>query len=289
MPMWVNFGCSLTARQSYEDNPQTILKTFGRTAPNYYQLTTEFGTLKVTEEHPLWKQGIGWTEAQYLKVDDVVASADGDVLILDNKKVDEPLQVYNFSVENTPSYFAGVGKLWVHNSKCEFEFIDGVRYIKSTIESYNGKNKVLNNPTPSTIYKVNGRHTYKTDKYGRPESVQSKVELKDLDTTARNYYQQCKIGKCGIDGDEGGHLIATKLGGPGEAINLVPQNFNLNRGEWKKLENEWGKAAVDGKKVDIDIQLKYTGDNKRPDSFEVRYVIDGIPQPPRVFQNQPGG
>ena len=106
------------ARLTYQDKPQTIEKTFGRTAKHYYQLTTEFETIKVTEEHPIWKQGRGWTEAQYLKVDDVVASADGDVLILDNKKVDKPIEVYNFAVENTPSYFAGAGKLWVHNAKC---------------------------------------------------------------------------------------------------------------------------------------------------------------------------
>ena len=107
------------ARLSYQDKPQTIEKTFGRTAPSYYQLTTEFGTINVTEEHPIWKQSRGWTEVQYLKVDDIVASADGDVLVLDNKKVDKPIEVYNFSVENTPSYFAGVGKLWVHNAKCD--------------------------------------------------------------------------------------------------------------------------------------------------------------------------
>ena len=112
------------ARLSYDDKPQRIEKTFGRTAPHYYQLSTEFGAIKVTEEHPMWKQGIGWTEAQYLKVDDVVASADGDVLILGNEKIDKPLQVYNFSVENTPSYFAGTGKLWVHNAKCGVGTLD---------------------------------------------------------------------------------------------------------------------------------------------------------------------
>ena len=118
------------ARLSYDDKPQTIEKTFGRTAPHYYQLTTEFGTLKVTEEHPIWKQGLGWTEAQYLKVDDVVASADGDVLILDNLRVEKPLQVYNFSVENTPSYFAGTGKLWVHNAKCKTVFASPIQLQK---------------------------------------------------------------------------------------------------------------------------------------------------------------
>jgi hypothetical protein len=273
---------------SFTDAPQSIVETFNRTAPHYYQLTTEFETIQATEEHPLWKQGKGWTEVKDLTVDDVVASADGDVLILDNKKVDEPIRVYNFSVANTPSYFAGQSKLWVHNAPCEFEFINGVRYIKVTIDSFDGKNKALNNPQALTIYNINGRHVYKTDKHGRVESVTSTVSDQDLDTTARNYYQQCKIGKCGVDGDEGGHLIATKLGGPGEAVNLVPQNFNLNRGEWKKMENEWGKAAVDGKKVEIDVQLKYTGDSKRPDSFEVTYSIDGVPYE-RTFKNQPGG
>ena len=178
----------------------------------------------------------------------------------------------------------------MHNAgtACEFEIIDGVRHVVTKIESYNGKNKALNKPLPSTIYKVNGRHTYKTDKYGRPESVRSSVELKDLDTTARNYYQQCKIGKCGIDGDEGGHLIATKLGGPGEAINLVPQNFNLNRGKWREMERQWGIAASEGKKVEISIKLEYIGDARRPDRFLVSYKIDGV-EYTVPYKNQPGG
>lgn len=29
----------------------------------------------------------------------------------------------------------------------------------------------------------------------------------------RNGYQQCKAGKCGLDGDEGGHLIASIFNG----------------------------------------------------------------------------
>ncbi|HGX8801968.1 TPA: DNA/RNA non-specific endonuclease, partial [Escherichia coli] len=38
----------------------------------------------------------------------------------------------------------------------------------------------------------------------------------------RNTYQQCKAGKCGSSGDEGGHLIASIFNGPGEKLNLVP-------------------------------------------------------------------
>ncbi len=284
-------GQQVSSRNEHDfaDVPQAVINTFNRTSPHYYQLTTEYETIQVTEEHPLWKQGKGWTEAKDLKMDDVLASVDGDILILNNQKVDEPLRVYNFSVEKTPSYFAGESKVWVHNAPCEFELINGVRYIKVTIDSLDGKNKALNNPQALTIYNVNGRHVYKTDKHGRVESVTSTVRDQDLDTSARNYYQQCKIGKCGIDGDEGGHLIATKLGGPGEAINLVPQNFNLNRGKWRSMEREWGIAASEGKTVDIEIKPVYTGDSKRPDSFIVKTKIDGVRQQDRRFVNQAGG
>ena len=55
------------------------------------------------------------------------------------------------------------------------------------------------------------------------------------------------------------------------------------------MEIEWANAALDGKKVEIDIKLKYTGNAKRPDGFEVKYVIDGVPQTPRTIINQPGG
>ena len=100
----------------YTDAPQKIEKTFGRMAPSYYLLTTEFSSIKLTAEHPVWKQGSGWTQAQYLEAGDVVASAEGDVLILRNRKVEKPIRVYNFSVANTPNYFVGAGRIWVHNA-----------------------------------------------------------------------------------------------------------------------------------------------------------------------------
>lgn len=48
--------------------------------------------------------------------------------------------------------------------------------------------------------------------------------------------QQCKAGKCGVSGDEGGHLIASIFGGLGEKFNIVPMNGNLNKRAWKKME-----------------------------------------------------
>jgi filamentous hemagglutinin len=67
---------------------------------------------------------------------------------------------------------------------------------------------------------VDGRHRYTIDEHGRITSVKSTLRVDDLDTGIRNCYQQGKTGSCGLPDDEGGHLIATKVGGPGEKFTL---------------------------------------------------------------------
>ncbi|PFL64121.1 hypothetical protein COJ30_16305 [Bacillus anthracis] len=90
--------------------------------------------------------------------------------------------------------------------------------------------------------------------------------------------------------DDGGHLIATIFKGSGNMDNLVPMNSNLNRGEWKKLENEWANALNDGDKVRVKITPNYSGNSKRPDSFVIRYKIgDEDRWRLRNFDNVPGG
>ncbi|WIJ63453.1 DNA/RNA non-specific endonuclease [Serratia nevei] len=105
----------------------------------------------------------------------------------------------------------------------------------------------------------------------------------------RNTYQQCKAGKCGNTGDEGGHLIASIFNGPGEKLNLVPMDGNLNKGVWKQMENTWANALKDGKQVNVKIEPVYTGSNQRPDSFNVTYSIDGARPVIKDISNTPGG
>ena len=110
-----------------------------------------------------------------------------------------------------------------------------------------------------------------------------------LDTLDRNTYQQLKAGKQGIDGDEGGHLIASILNGSGEKINLLPMNSNLNRGEWKALENSWAKALRKGKTVKVKIEPVYQGTDIRPNRFSISYSIDNGRFMYTEFLNQVGG
>ena len=102
----------------FVDGDRAVSRVFGRQADHHHELITEFETLKVTDEHPMWLQGKGWTAVKELKRGDVLATASGDVKVLHNDRVDRPTQVYNFSVDVTPSYFVGQG-VWAHNASCD--------------------------------------------------------------------------------------------------------------------------------------------------------------------------
>ncbi|EFB2819307.1 hemagglutinin repeat-containing protein [Escherichia coli] len=146
--------------------------------------------------------------------------------------------------------------------------------------------KELNNPQPNKVYHVDGDKIYKTDAQARPSQVEATLSPNVKD---RNGYQQCKAGKCGLDGDEGGHLVASIFNGPGEKLNLVPMDGNLNKGAWKQMENTWAKALGEGKEVKVNIQPSYIGDSVRPAKFKVVYSIDGGRPIEKVFNNAPGG
>ena len=106
------------SERGFADAPQSVAKTFNRSVDHVYSLVTEFETLSVSDEHPLWQQGKGWTPVRELKRGDIVATASGDVTVLTNERVDRATRVFNFSVNETPSYFVGEG-VWAHNALCD--------------------------------------------------------------------------------------------------------------------------------------------------------------------------
>ena len=175
----------------------------------------------------------------------------------------------------------------INKASDEISAVKSLNVVEINGGSKGNWNKALNKPEPNTIYKVDGNKTYRTDALGRVEFVEADLTLITKD---RNTYQQCKAGKCGgVAGDEGGHLIASIFDGLGEKLNLVPMDGNLNKGAWKQMENAWAKALKEGKQVNVKIEPVHVGDSVRPDSFKVRYTIDGG-RPVNVdFENIPGG
>ncbi|MGH0943486.1 DNA/RNA non-specific endonuclease [Bacillus mycoides] len=141
---------------------------------------------------------------------------------------------------------------------------------------------------PDVEYTSKEGYTYTTDSQGRVASCEGSLQLGD--GKRNNYAQRVIGGNDRLEDDDGGHLIATIFKGSGNMDNLVPMNSNLNRGEWKKLENEWANALNDGDKVRVKITPNYSGNSKRPDSFVIRYKIgDEDRWRLRNFDNVPGG
>lgn len=176
----------------------------------------------------------------------------------------------------------------LQNDKSVVEIIDINSNKQIIIETSGVKgnwNKALNSELkPNTIYKVDD-YSYFTDEAGRVNKVSGELKLETKD---RNVYQQGKSVdvKNGIKGDDqGGHIIARVFNGPGEQINYVPQTAKLNNGEWKSMEKKLKDALSDGKKVEVDIQIIYDSNSKRPKIFLVEYKISNEPTVQMIFNN----
>lgn len=144
-------------------------------------------------------------------------------------------------------------------------------------------------PQPNTRYELpNGDYTI-TDHQG---CVTEKVFTPVLSDDVRTPYDKANtkaVGKEGIEGDEGGHIQAHRLGGSSERINIFPQNANFNRGAYKRFENQIADALKDGREVSpIKVTLSYDDNSNRPSKIEVSYSIDGKPIT-QTFKNEVGG
>lgn len=80
--------------------------------------------------------------------------------------------------------------------------------------------------------------------------------------------------------DDGGHLIGARFGGsPGEE-NLTAQDRNLNRGSFKRMENDWAEHIESGDKVFAHME---TSPGDRPDAY-MGYAIVEHPDGTRDYE-----
>lgn len=170
-----------------------------------------------------------------------------------------------------------------------------VPYGEQFTKGVNGRKELL----PNIQYVTEDGYRYSTDEFGRI----SKVEVDELvlKKGARNSYSQRVAGREDrvveadtVEGlDDGGHLIATQFNGSGDLDNLVAMNRDINRsgGEWFNMEKEWANALKETppKKVTVNIEPIYLGKSLRPDSFKVKYQIEGKRTEVRTILNQIGG
>ena len=105
------------------------------------------------------------------------------------------------------------------------------------------------------------RRTEWNDKTGeRFDVVEATVRFNNLgqgemtNASSRAYIASDKLAS-----DEAGHVITRRLGGPNVPENLMPQNANLNRGDYKKHETDIYNWMVedDRRHVNISVKLHY--------------------------------
>jgi len=238
-----------------------ILETHRRTTLNMMIVELDNGTLlEATPEHPFMVNG-EWIEIKDLETGTELEKIEGQKILIKNiGMITKSTVVYNFSVQDNENYFVTEDGILVHNA----------RYSQLP-KHYLSKNKLK----PNYKYRTGEyeKYRYITDHLGRI----IKGYTRDLDITRRPVGNRLKNerdtpGK--LPGDEAGHLIGDRFGGSPKLDNLVSQTSWFNQSEYKKIENMWEKKLGEGCRVKMAIYVNYTGNNKRPSSFDVWYQID---------------
>ena len=115
-------------------------------------------------------------------------------------------------------------------------------------------NDDLMTPEPSSVYIVDNRYLYATDRVGRvthAEGWLGWLPSKDNEDR-RNLDAQLEAGEADRQPtDDGGHLFATVFDGPGESINLTAQSQAQNRAvkgsdNWRRMEQTWQALRAAG-------------------------------------------
>jgi hypothetical protein len=154
-------------------------------------------------------------------------------------------------------------------------------------------NARLMQPEPSSVYVVDERYLYVTDRAGRVTHAEGWLGWlpSEQNDERRNPEAQREAGEPDRRrGDDGGHLFATSLEGPGEAINLTAQSRAQNRAvkgsdNWNRMEEAWRAMRASGIQVHATIDVRYPdGTTRRPSARGVVDRHDGERSPRRIFK-----
>lgn len=144
----------------------------------------------------------------------------------------------------------------------------------------------LNKPPPNSTVVVDGRFRYETDGQGRVVRATATLDLVDLDHPRSKGAQRTLAGK--LPGDHAGHLFARIFKGPLGKINLTPmEGSTVNLGQYATLEKLWRKEIEDGRSVEVSVELKYTGEQRRPDVIKVVTTLENGDERKNRIRNLP--
>ena len=129
----------------YAANPKTgeiaikkVSRVFKKQTCTLYHVVTSKEEIVTTDEHPFWVNGKGWVAARNLRHGDTLYSRDKGTVEIVNvfvEKLDNPVTVYNFEVEDWHTYFVGTNRILVHN-ECSLTKIDSKFLKKNKLDAH---------------------------------------------------------------------------------------------------------------------------------------------------------
>lgn len=145
--------------------------------------------------------------------------------------------------------------------------------------------RIENSLIPNNNYELNG-YTYTTDAEGRIASVEGVLHMKDREGRLPIRDSIEDIGKGDQkEGDDRGHLIGDQFDGSNGLENIIPQDADINRRDFKNFENALAEKVKDGETVKVKIETIYEGASHRPTDILVTYSINGV-EDMRIFPNK---
>lgn len=161
-------------------------------------------------------------------------------------------------IKDVDSYLEGNDNI-IDDENLEVEYDD-----KGDVYKINGE--LLEN----SEYSINGMN-YKTN--GKGEIVHWEGKPEYTPDAERDNKAQVEVGGDNrLDNDDGGHLNARITGGSGGIENLVPMRDTINRGDYKKMENEIVDALRQNQDVHVEGNIYRENDStSRPTKIDVRY------------------
>jgi hypothetical protein len=122
----IQVGDKVLSKSEFDENGELAYKEVTALYTNYRNdiIKLYIGDLLIetTDNHPFWVEGRGWVFADELQVGDRLQKADGSTLTIDKVEfvlLDEPVMVYNFTVEEFHTYYVTDLGIWVHNTDCD--------------------------------------------------------------------------------------------------------------------------------------------------------------------------
>ena len=117
-------------------------------------MITDKEVIIASEEHPFWVRQNGWVAARDLLPGDDLCSLSGENVKIINVFVEflrNPVEVYNFEVEDWHTYFVGKNNVLVHN-KCSLTKIQDSYLKKKGLNAHRIKYETLHDKAKISRY-----------------------------------------------------------------------------------------------------------------------------------------